>query len=87
MRDESERQAHLRSQGFLSLTKVGEGRSTAAYDKNQAVFAQGDPANAIFYLQNGRVKLTVVSNHDLLESPLKIRHTIFSTRISRAFPA
>jgi hypothetical protein len=36
---------------FLSLTKVGEGRSTAAYDKNQAVFAQGDPANAIFVQQ------------------------------------
>jgi CRP/FNR family cyclic AMP-dependent transcriptional regulator len=48
---------------FLSLTNVGEGRSTTAYDKNQAVFAPGDPANAIFYLQSGRVKLTVVSNH------------------------
>jgi len=34
----------------------------AAYDKNQTVFAQGDPANAIFYLQRGRVKLTVVSH-------------------------
>ena len=35
---------------FLNLSKIGEGRTTAAYDKNQVVFAQGDPANAIFYL-------------------------------------
>ena len=48
---------------FLGLGKVGEGRTTAAYDKSQVVFAQGDPANAIFYLQKGRVKLTVVSHH------------------------
>src|SRR6185436_9643655 len=48
---------------FLALTKVGEGRSTGAYAKNEAVFAQGDAANAIFYLQKGRVKLTVVSNN------------------------
>jgi len=48
---------------FLSLSKVGEGRTTASYDKSQVVFAQGDPANAIFYLQKGRVKLTVVSHH------------------------
>ena len=48
---------------FLGLGKIGEGRTTAAYDKNQVVFAQGDPANAIFYVQKGRVKLTVVSHH------------------------
>jgi len=47
---------------FLGLSKVSEGRTTADYDKNQMVFAQGDPANAIFYLQKGRVKLTVVSH-------------------------
>ena len=47
---------------FLNLTKVGEGRSTALYEKNQAIFAQGDPANTIYYLQKGRVKLTVVSD-------------------------
>ncbi|MCX6625694.1 MAG: cyclic nucleotide-binding domain-containing protein, partial [Acidobacteria bacterium] len=47
---------------FLGLRKVGEGRATAEYDRNQVVFAQGDPPNAIFYLQNGRVKLTVVSH-------------------------
>jgi len=44
------------------LAKINEGRTTAVYEKNEAVFAQGDPANAIFYLQKGKVKLTVVSN-------------------------
>ena len=48
---------------FLSLGRVGEGRTTAAYDRNQVVFAQGDSANAIFYLQKGRVKVTVVSRN------------------------
>lgn len=47
---------------FLGMGKIGEGRTTAEYDKNQVVYAQGDPANAIFYLQKGRVKLTVVSS-------------------------
>jgi CRP-like cAMP-binding protein len=47
---------------FLGLTKVGEGRTTGSYERNETVFAQGDPANAIFYLQKGRVKLTVVSH-------------------------
>jgi len=44
------------------LAKVGEGRSILVYRKNQAVFAQGDKADAVFYLQKGKVKLTVVSN-------------------------
>jgi CRP-like cAMP-binding protein len=43
------------------LNKVGEGRTSADYRKNQKVFSQGDPADAIFYIQNGKVKLTVVS--------------------------
>ncbi|HEV8243754.1 MAG TPA: Crp/Fnr family transcriptional regulator [Nitrospirales bacterium] len=43
------------------LTKVGEGRTIADYRKNQKVFSQGDPADAIFYIQKGKVKLTVVS--------------------------
>jgi len=43
------------------LAKVGEGRTLADYKKNQVVFSQGDPADAIFYIQKGKVKLTVVS--------------------------
>jgi CRP/FNR family cyclic AMP-dependent transcriptional regulator len=47
----------------IFLAKVGEGRTIADYQKNQKVFSQGDPADAIFYIQDGKVKLTVVSTH------------------------
>jgi len=43
------------------LAKIGAGRSIAAYKKNQKIFAQGDPADAVFFIQKGQVKLTVVS--------------------------
>src|ERR1035438_3478733 len=43
------------------LAKVGEGRTLANYKKNQRVFSQGNPADAIFYIQTGKVKVTVVS--------------------------
>ena len=43
------------------LSKVGPGKSLLHYRKKQPVYAQGDPADAIFYVQKGRVKLTVVS--------------------------
>lgn len=38
-----------------------KGMTFADYKKNQVVFSQGDPADAIFYIQQGKVKLTVVS--------------------------
>ncbi len=43
------------------LAKVGEGRSIYAYPEAQIVFSQGDPADAVFYIQRGKVKITVVS--------------------------
>jgi CRP/FNR family cyclic AMP-dependent transcriptional regulator len=43
------------------LAKVGKGRTLADYKKNQRIFSQGDPADAIFYIQAGKIKLTVVS--------------------------
>jgi len=47
----------------LFLAKVGAGRTIAEYSKDQTVFSQGDPANAVFYMQKGKIKLTVVSNN------------------------
>jgi CRP/FNR family transcriptional regulator, cyclic AMP receptor protein len=44
------------------LAKVGEGRSIGTYRKNQTVFSQGNPADAVFYIQKGKVKVTVVSD-------------------------
>jgi CRP-like cAMP-binding protein len=43
------------------LAKIGEGRSIGKYRKDQIVFSQGDPADAVFYIQKGKVKITVVS--------------------------
>jgi len=44
------------------LAKVGEGRSIAKYRKNQTVFSQGDPGDAVFYILEGKVKVAVVSD-------------------------
>jgi CRP-like cAMP-binding protein len=46
----------------IFLGQAGRGRTPADYEKNQVVFSQGDPANAVFYILKGKVKLTVVSN-------------------------
>jgi CRP-like cAMP-binding protein len=43
------------------LAKIGEGRSIANYSANMTVFLQGDPADAVFYIQQGKVKVTVIS--------------------------
>ncbi len=43
------------------LAKVGGGRTISKYRKNQKIFAQGDAADSVFYIQKGRVKVTVVS--------------------------
>ncbi len=43
------------------LSKVGPGKTVLPYRKKQLIYAQGDPADAIFYVEKGRVKLTVVS--------------------------
>jgi CRP/FNR family transcriptional regulator, cyclic AMP receptor protein len=45
----------------IFLAKVGKGRTLVDYKKNQQIFSQGDPADAIFYIQQGKVKLTVIS--------------------------
>jgi CRP-like cAMP-binding protein len=43
------------------LGKVGAGKTILNYQRNQTVFEQGDVADAVFYLQKGRIKLTVIS--------------------------
>jgi CRP/FNR family cyclic AMP-dependent transcriptional regulator len=45
------------------LATIGEGRKIVPFQKKQAIFAQGDAADAVFYIQSGKVKLTVVSNN------------------------
>jgi CRP/FNR family cyclic AMP-dependent transcriptional regulator len=43
------------------LATIGEGRKILAVQKKQTIFTQGDGADAVFYIQTGRVRLTVVS--------------------------
>lgn len=42
------------------LATVDGGRSIAKYRKGETVFSQGKPADAVFYIQKGKVKVTVV---------------------------
>jgi CRP/FNR family transcriptional regulator, cyclic AMP receptor protein len=43
------------------LATVNGGRSISKYRKNETVFSQSTPADAVFYIQKGKVKITVVS--------------------------
>ena len=43
------------------LATIGEGRRFVLFKKKQRIFAQGDSADALFYVQTGKVRLTVVS--------------------------
>jgi CRP/FNR family cyclic AMP-dependent transcriptional regulator len=43
------------------LATIGEGRRAVAVPQKQIIFAQGDVADAVFYIQEGKVRLTVVS--------------------------
>jgi CRP-like cAMP-binding protein len=45
----------------MFLAKVGAGKKILAFHKNQHVFEQGDVADTVFYIQKGKVKLTVLS--------------------------
>lgn len=45
----------------MFLAKVGAGKTILEFYKNQSIFVQGDAADTVFYLQKGRVKLTVLS--------------------------
>ena len=44
------------------VAKARTGRSVSAYRKKPVIFAQGDPADAVVYLEKGQVTLTVVSD-------------------------
>jgi CRP-like cAMP-binding protein len=45
----------------LFLTEAGAGRKVVEYPRDGRIFAQGEPASAVFYIQRGQVKLAVVS--------------------------
>jgi CRP-like cAMP-binding protein len=45
------------------LAKVGHGKAVLKFKKNQHIFEQGDAADTIFYIQAGKVKVTVISDY------------------------
>ncbi|PNE11215.1 MAG: Crp/Fnr family transcriptional regulator [Beijerinckiaceae bacterium] len=55
----AKRQPSFDPKTFLAM--VGEGRSIGGYRTDDTVFSQGDPADAVFYIESGEVKVTVVS--------------------------
>ena len=58
---------HVTSKGAFSpkifLSRAGDGKSIERYEKNQKIFNQGDLADAVFFIQKGKVKITVLSEH------------------------
>jgi CRP-like cAMP-binding protein len=52
-------QAAFDPKAFLAI--VGEGKTILEFGKDQVVFAQGDAADTVFYIQTGRVKVVVIS--------------------------
>jgi CRP/FNR family transcriptional regulator, cyclic AMP receptor protein len=52
-------QAAFDPKEFLAI--VGEGKTILGFQKDQVVFAQGDAADTVFYIQSGRVKVVVIS--------------------------
>lgn len=56
--------ARRRTNSFDStnfLTHVGSGKKLQSFRKNQTVFSQGDVSDSVFYVMEGKVKLTVLS--------------------------
>src|ERR1700687_5655809 len=45
------------------LATIGAGRKVVAFPEKQTIFTQGDAADSVFYVQEGKVRLTVVSKN------------------------
>jgi CRP/FNR family cyclic AMP-dependent transcriptional regulator len=45
----------------IFLAKIGKGRKIVRVRKKQRIYVQGEPCNSVFYIQKGKVRLTVVS--------------------------
>jgi CRP-like cAMP-binding protein len=50
-----------RIEPHLLPVSIGVGRPAARYERGQPVFQQGDAADAVFYIQTGKIQITVIS--------------------------
>ena len=55
--------AQSASLDVMEFLKGATGMAVATYRENQIVYVQGDPADSVFYIYNGKVKVTVISEH------------------------
>jgi hypothetical protein len=55
------RKEKLQFDSKVFLSKVNGGRTITEYRKDKIVFSQGEVADAVFYIQKGKIKLTVIS--------------------------
>ena len=46
------------------LSDIGRGKTSVEYGADRRIFDQGQPADSIFYVRKGKVKLSVVSKQD-----------------------
>jgi CRP/FNR family cyclic AMP-dependent transcriptional regulator len=59
-------QSHVSKDGFdpqAFLGRAGGGKTIERYGKGQKIFSQGDVADKIFFIQKGKVKITILSEH------------------------
>jgi CRP/FNR family transcriptional regulator, cyclic AMP receptor protein len=54
------RKQQFSAKSFLAI--AGAGRAIRRHPKGEVIFSQADPANALFYIRKGKVKLTVISS-------------------------
>jgi len=45
------------------LSNSGAGKELLSFRKRQTIFAQGDPADAVFYIRDGQVRMRVVAKN------------------------
>jgi len=62
------------------LSTINGGRKIAAFLKKQTIFAQGDPSDAVFYIKEGKVKLTIVSKAGK-EATIGVLNTVSYTHL------
>ena len=63
------------------LATIGEGRKALAVSKKRVIFSQGDPADAVFYIQKGKVRLSVVSKMGKEPRLGSWQRRVFSVRV------
>jgi CRP-like cAMP-binding protein len=62
------------------LATVNGGRSISKYRKNQTVFLQGELADSVFFIEEGKVKVSVVSERERKRSSQSMARGISSAR-------